>query len=453
MKAKPKGPKYRNLYAGGGAIYYQRWVDGKRARVSCQTADWSEAAGFRDEYEAQEGIGRRGHVRPDREVPTLADFAERYLDEAVSDLATTTRKMRRSYLQPEGALLGVLGSKRLDEISLPVLTEWWFGAVTARKLARRTGRAYLDALQGVYRYATALGLVEESPVPRFRATLQHSARTKSARADAARDPRQPIETAEELARLLAAAATDGERTATELEESAAKHERNGRADLGQFQRATAAHARARSPMHEAFVLTLLDAGLRVGEALALTWGQIAWGEDQNDVARHILVDRNRPQGGAPEPPKSGRSRLVGLSRRLRSKLATLHEARFPAGSEGEDEAAVFQGLDPKNFLRREWRRICAEAGLAPRPLKDLRDTFASQLLTAGEHLAFVSAQLGHADSAVTAKHYARWTGGHIHRDSLRLEPGEVAADFLARIAPTIAPSGKRRLALVSPTSG
>ena len=41
-----------------------------------------------------------------------------------------------------------------------------------------------------------------------------------------------------------------------------------------------------------------------------------------------------------------------------------------------------------------------------RAMKDLRDTFASQLLTAGVQLGYVSAQLGHADVGVTT--YARW---------------------------------------------
>jgi integrase len=48
-------------------------------------------------------------------------------------------------------------------------------------------------------------------------------------------------------------------------------------------------------------------------------------------------------------------------------------------------------------------------------LKDLRNTFASHLLSAGVQLAYVSAQLGHADVAVTAKHYAAWCGGDEYR--------------------------------------
>ena len=44
MKRKPSGLKYRNLFACGGVIYYQRRVGGKRIRFSCKTDDRGKAA-------------------------------------------------------------------------------------------------------------------------------------------------------------------------------------------------------------------------------------------------------------------------------------------------------------------------------------------------------------------------------------------------------------------------
>jgi Phage integrase family len=63
----------------------------------------------------------------------------------------------------------------------------------------------------------------------------------------------------------------------------------------------------------------------------------------------------------------------------------------------------------------------------------LRDTFASQLLTAGVQLGYVSAQLGHSNVAVTAQHYARWAGGDACLEPMHLEAGELPADVLARL--------------------
>ena len=63
-----------------------------------------------------------------------------------------------------------------------------------------------------------------------------------------------------------------------------------------------------------------------------------------------------------------------------------------------------------------------------------RDTYASSLLTAGVQLGYVSAQLGHADVAVTARHYAKWIGGDVYREPFQLRSGDVPADFVARSA-------------------
>ena len=77
-------------------------------------------------------------------------------------------------------------------------------------------------------------------------------------------------------------------------------------------------------------------------------------------------------------------------------------------------------------------RVCARAGLGKRKPKDLRDTYASQLITCGLQLAYISEQLGHANTDVTAKAYAKWCGAG-YRVRLNLRAGEVPADLLARL--------------------
>ena len=121
---------------------------------------------------------------------------------------------------------------------------------------------------------------------------------------------------------------------------------------------------------------------------------------------------------------------MGLSRRLRSALEALYRDRFrPSPS-----ALALEGVDPDNFRGREWRRICKGAEIGHRAMKDLRDTYASQLLTAGVQLGYVSHQLGHADVSTTSRHYARWCGGAEYREAIRPGPGELPADLLARIS-------------------
>jgi hypothetical protein len=99
---------------------------------------------------------------------------------------------------------------------------------------------------------------------------------------------------------------------------------------------------------------------------------------------------------------------------------------------------VLIGIDPANFRHRHWRRIRKSAGLAGVVMKDLRDTLASQLLSAGVPLGYVSQQLGHSTVAVTATHYAKWCGEGEYRDPIRLAEGDLPADVLAKLAPPAA---------------
>ncbi len=66
-----------------------------------------------------------------------------------------------------------------------------------------------------------------------------------------------------------------------------------------------------------------------------------------------------------------------------------------------------------------------------------RDTYASQLLTAGFPVEWVARPLGHASTQVTEQHYARYLGRggeeYVYVEPARPEPGEIPADVLARL--------------------
>ena len=177
------------------------------------------------------------------------------------------------------------------------------------------------------------------------------------------------------------------------------------------------------------MLLLLDGGLRLGEALGLPWGAIAWGDHDLDPRRALRIVQSRARGGPVGPTKTGRDRTVALSLRLRRALWALYRSRFEPGP----DPLVLPEMDPSNFRRREWRRILKRSQLGHRRLKDLRDTYASQLLTSGIQLGYVSAQLGHSDVSVTARHYARWVGDDVYRQPVVLDLGEVPADLLAKL--------------------
>lgn len=72
-------------------------------------------------------------------------------------------------------------------------------------------------------------------------------------------------------------------------------------------------------------------------------------------------------------------------------------------------------------MRKALNRIFDKAEMRRRGPHQMRHTFASLLLQAGEPVTHVSQQLGHKDSAVTLRVYAHWlpdTGGRRGVDQL-----------------------------------
>jgi hypothetical protein len=65
-------------------------------------------------------------------------------------------------------------------------------------------------------------------------------------------------------------------------------------------------------------------------------------------------------------------------------------------------------------------------------LKDLRDTYACQLLSCSVPLGYVSTQLGHSEIATTSRYYAKWIDTE-HQPPPVLGLTEVYADFLAKL--------------------
>jgi len=64
-------------------------------------------------------------------------------------------------------------------------------------------------------------------------------------------------------------------------------------------------------------------------------------------------------------------------------------------------------LDESN-VRKAFNRLLDAAGLRRRGPHQMRHTFASLLLAAGEPITYVSRQLGHRDASITLRVYAHW---------------------------------------------
>ena len=158
----------------------------------------------------------------------------------------------------------------------------------------------------------------------------------------------------------------------------------------------------------ALVSVLAYAGLRPGEALALTWGDVR--------DRTIMVSKcaslGRVVADAKSSPRSVRA--VTMLAALRGDLLewqllngrpTPRTLVFPARS-----GAVWSEFDYRNWRQRSFAPAAAAAGvLGIRPY-DLRHSFASLLLAQGRSVIDVADQLGHAPTLTLD------TYGHVMRE-------------------------------------
>jgi integrase len=155
--------------------------------------------------------------------------------------------------------------------------------------------------------------------------------------------------------------------------------------------------------------TLIATGLRISEALALTW------DDVDFAARALRVLRSRKAEGHGST-KGDRFRSVGFGGRLDAVLRALRDAGLPVGR----GTLVFRGprggeLSRSDVSRDLHKRALEDAALRRSlRLHDLRHTAAASWLAAGLPLIYVQRQLGHASITTTQQVY-----GHLEDSLLR----------------------------------
>jgi integrase len=155
--------------------------------------------------------------------------------------------------------------------------------------------------------------------------------------------------------------------------------------------------------------TLIATGLRISEALALTW------DDVDVASRTIRVLRSRKAEGHGST-KGDRFRSVDFGARLDGVLRALH----PGDGPGAGRTLVFRGPRGGELSRsdvsRDLHKHALEDAALRRSLRlhDLRHTAAASWLAAGLPLIYVQRQLGHASITTTQQVY-----GHLEESFLR----------------------------------
>ena len=153
----------------------------------------------------------------------------------------------------------------------------------------------------------------------------------------------------------------------------------------------------------------LAAGMRRGEVMALTWGNVDLAGDTVRVAQSITT-----YGEIKEPKSAAGRRVINID-----ATTVEHLVRWKTFQAREMEALCLSQTDEtpvccsdkggyhklSNFSR-WWRSFCAKNGFDGLKFHELRHTQATQLVANGVDLKTVQTRLGHSSPTLTMSFYA-----------------------------------------------
>jgi integrase len=298
-----------------------------------------------------------------REMPTLRDFAQRYLaEEAKAKLKPRTVANYEIYLRKHA--LPIIGRIKLDRVTPSDIAKMHRQIGKAKPM---TANRVVECISSVYRYAAICGLVLRGHNP-------------TSYIEAFREQRRErFLTTEELGRLgdaIREAETTGTPWVVDDSKPTAKHiPKNQGTIIG--------------PHAAAALRLLILTGARLREILSLKWEYV-------DMERGLLF--------LPDS-KTGRKTIV-LNAPALAVLSVLPRI----GS------YVIVGDDPeksRHDLNRPWKLVSKRAGLEGIRLHDLRHTHASFGAAAGLGLPIIGKLLGHTQPSTTQRY------AHLDIDPLR----------------------------------
>lgn len=305
-------------------------------------------------------------VKPEAN-PTFTDFADRWLTEVVERRnRASTLELRR--LLVKNHITPHLGNKRLMEIGRKDIEDMHHAVSQRYPVAANRCVSTCSAI-----FATAIrwGLLERNPALNTHRNAEEG--------------RERYLTPEEIARLQKA-----------LDETPAQDS----ADV---------------------VRLLMLTGARFGEVAAMRWEQLDL-ETGVWVKPAATTKQNKTHRVPLSPPA-----VDILKKRLKAtEMARARQASKLDRSARKDNPWVFPG-DGKDghmtTVRVFWAALCKRAKITGARVHDLRHTFASLLVSAGESLPVVGALLGHTQAKTTSRY------AHLMDDPLR-----AAAEKVGKIA-------------------
>jgi integrase len=355
-RGRGEGSIFQRQDGRWSAIVSQGWSNGKRHRKTIYGPTYEAVRVARDEFKAK-GADSENDV-------TLNSFADRWLKAITPDLKPRTvlsyTQLLDCHVRP------AFGAKKLHDIERGDLKRLLNEKRTSG-LSKNTVRLIRATVSALFAEAIDEGIVTANPAAAL-------SRRRGKRADSI-SLRERVKTIRPFSE-------------TELN------------DLLEA-------AKADSDTYPLFLL-LARAGLRPGEAFALTWA------DLDFTHREILVERALSRGkiGSTKTDTVRRVDLSqGLADALRALLIHRDKQTLQSGwSEVPPWVFVNREGNPidESRLRKRFARTMKAAHISGHRMYDLRHTFASHLLSKGAPITYVAAQLGHSKPTTTLQWYAHW---------------------------------------------
>jgi integrase len=366
LDTRPKSPTWEARFTIAGRKYSQR--------IGSIAEGWTEAKAEQERQNIMADV-RRGLWKPPtpevaelpREVPTFHVFSSEWFERQCLEggrrgegLAESSRRDLQWQLSEH--LLPFFGGKRLDAITVEDVDRYRLSKVRDSNLGVSSINKTLTVLSAVLEAALEYELV-----------ARNVARGRRRRLPAVAPTRSWLDRGEHITALL-----DG----------AGELDRMGRARRGQ---------------RRALLATLVFAGLRIGEAVALRWRDI-------DLARGTITVR------AAKTPAGVRT--VYIVPALRDELTEYRARLDPRPDVLVFGSSMGREQSTSNIRRRILARAVdranqklAKAKIEPLPENltphSLRRTFASLLFAIGESPPYVMGQMGHTTPSLTLAIYAR----------------------------------------------
>lgn len=143
-------------------------------------------------------------------------------------------------------------------------------------------------------------------------------------------------------------------------------------------------------------------GLRTSEMIGLCWSDIDFLSGKVKIRRAWVMGQMK----APKTESGVREVLlqpaIDALKAQRAHIATAGEFVF------HDPRTNARWGSDQSIRAGEWQRALRKAGVRYRYPYQMRHTFASQALSAGENVMWVARQMGHRDWTITAKKYGSW---------------------------------------------